>query len=126
MIDNKAKNREAVKKMADGIRFAFFLSLITNAYDIYSFINLHGQAHQGFSIVFGILGTILIWQLSQALRSEKKHALYYWLALLAAGYVRWIFVDDAFNVNMLSIGLLFLGIALTLRIANWMRKGVLT
>jgi hypothetical protein len=126
MIDNNATNQQAPRKMANGVRMAFFLSLITDVYDIYRFINGSGELRQGISIAVGILGTILIWQLSRQLWVEKKQALYYWLALLFVGYIRYIFVDAAFELNLISIFLLALAIGLTLRMVIWTRNGVLT
>jgi hypothetical protein len=125
MVDNNVANQQAVRKMANGIRLAFFLSLITNLYDIYRFITMSGELREGFSIAFGILGTILLWQLSSKLQQEKKQALYYWLALLFIGYVRYIFVDATFSLSVVSVGLLLLAVVLTLRIVFWMRNGVL-
>ena len=125
MNNDNTTNQQAVRKMAQGIRFAFFLSLITNVYEIYRFINESGELREGISIAFGILGTILLWQLSSTLQTEKKQALYYWLALLFVGYIRYIFVDGAFSLSVISIGLLLLALVLTLRIVFWMRNGVL-
>jgi hypothetical protein len=126
MIDNHAPNQQAVRKMASGVRMAFFLSLITDLYDIYRFVDTSGELRQGISIAVGIFGTILIWQLSRQLQAEKKQALYYWLALLFVGYIRYIFVDAAFDLNVVSILLLSLAIGLTLRMVIWMRNGLLT
>jgi hypothetical protein len=63
MVANNVENQQAVQKMANQIRVAFFLSLLTNLYDIYHFINTSGEFRQGMSIMFGVLGTGLIWQL---------------------------------------------------------------
>lgn len=125
MVDNNVANHQAVRKMANGIRFAFFISLITNMYDIYRFITMSGELREGISIALGILGTMLLWQLSSKLQAEKKQTLYYWLALLFIGYIRYIFVDAAFSLSIVSMGLLLFAIMLTLRIVFWMRNGVL-
>lgn len=125
MVDNNVANHQAVRKMASGIRFAFFISLITNMYDIYRFITMSGELREGISIALGILGTMLLWQLSSKLQAEKKQTLYYWLALLFIGYIRYIFVDAAFSLSIVSMGLLLFAIMLTLRIVFWMRNGVL-
>jgi hypothetical protein len=125
MSNNNAINQQAFRKMANGIRLAFFLSLITNIFDIYDFISETGELREGMSIAFGILGTILLWQLSSTLRAEKKQALYYWLGLLFVGYIRYIFVDAAFTLNIFSMVLLLLAVTLTFRIVFWMRSGVL-
>ncbi len=124
-MTDKNVNHQAVGKMADGVRIAFLLSLITNVYDIYNFIKAAGDTRQGISIALGIVGTILIWLVSKELRAEKKRALYFWLVLLSLGYFRWVFIDAAFAVNVISIALLFLAIILTVRIVIWMREGVL-
>jgi hypothetical protein len=126
MNNGNTINQQAVRKMAHGIRLAFFLSLLTNVYEIYRFINKSGELREGISIAFGILGTILLWQLSSKLQAEKKQALYYWLALLFVGYIRYIFVDGAFSLSVVSVGLLLLAVVLTLRIVSWMRNGVIS
>jgi hypothetical protein len=125
MIDNGTKNRAQITKMTTGVRVAFFLSLLTNAYDLYRFI-MPGTPRQGLSIALGIVGTLLIWQLSRELRAEKKQAMYYWLALILLGYARWAFVDAAFRLSVFSIFLLGLAIMITFRMASWMRNGMLT
>ncbi len=125
MIDKNAKNHEAVRKMADGIRIAFFLSLITNVYEIYHFVSVGGESRQGISIAVGTLGTILILLASKELRAEKKQALYFWLALLLIGSFRWVFVDAAFDLNIITFTLLLFVILLTLRMVMWTRDGIL-
>ena len=125
MVANTVVNQPACRKMAQGIRLAFYLSLITNVYDIYRFINTSGELREGISIAFGILGTILLWQLSSKLQAEKKQALYYWLALLFVGYIRYIFVDGAMSLSVIAMGLLLLAAVLTVKIAFWTRDGVL-
>jgi hypothetical protein len=125
MIDINTTNQQTVRKTANGITLAFFLSLITNVYDVYRFINRPGELREGISIALGILGTLLLWQLSSTLRAEKKQALYYWLALLFIGYIRWIFVDAAFSLNILSMVLMALAVVFSLRMIFWMRNGVL-
>jgi hypothetical protein len=124
-MDNTATNQQAVRKMANGIRFAFFLSLITDIYDIYRFMTASGGLRQGISIAIGILGTVILWQLASTLRAEKKQALYHWLILLFIGAIRWIFVDAAFTLNVFSMVLLALAVMFTLRMIFWMRNGVL-
>jgi hypothetical protein len=126
MIVKNAKNQQSVRKMADSMKTVFYLSLATNAYDIYRFISASGEIRQGIGIVLGIIGTILLWQFSKALQAEKKQALYYWLAVGLLGYSRWIFVDATFDFNALSAILLSFAVMLTLRIAFWTRNGVLT
>lgn len=126
MTDKNAKDREAVWKFANGVRTAFFLSVIINIYDVYRFINASGEIRQGIGIALGILGTILLWLVSRELRTEKKQALYFWLGMGLLGYFRGVFIDDAFDVNVISILILFFVIAVTLRMAIWTRNGVLT
>jgi hypothetical protein len=125
MVNNNVNNQQAVQKMANQIRVAFFLSLLTNLYDIYHFINTFGEFRQGMSITFGVLGTALIWQLGRELRAGKKLALYYWLAALLIGIARWVFVDATFELNIVSTVILALGIAITLKMAFWARSRVL-
>ena len=126
MTDKNAKNQQSVRKMADSMKTVFYLSLATNAYDVYRFMSAPGEIRQGIGIVLGIIGTILIWQFGKALRAEKKQALYYWLVVGLLGYSRWIFVDATFDLNILSMILLSLAVMLTLRIAFWTRNGALT
>lgn len=111
--------------MANQIRVAFFLSLLTNLYDIYHFINASGELRQGMSITLGALGTGLIWLIGKELRAGKKLALYYWLGLLLAGTSRWVFLDAAFEWNILFIVILALVIGMTLKIVFWTRSRVL-
>ena len=125
MTNNNAQTQEHVRKMADIIKTVFYLSLATNAYDIYRFMSAPGEVRQGISIALGLTGTILLWQFSKALRAEKKNALYYWLAVGLLGYSRWIFVDATFDFNALSAILLSFAVILTLRIISWMRNGAL-
>ncbi len=125
MVDHNAKNQQAVQKMANQIRVAFFLSLLTNLYDIYHFINASGELRQGMSITLGALGTGLIWLIGKELRAGKKLALYYWLGLLLAGTSRWVFLDAAFEWNILFIVILALVIGMTLKIVFWTRSRVL-
>lgn len=125
MVDHNVKNQNAVQKMANQVRVAFFLSLLTDLYGIYHFINSSGDFRQGLSILVGLLGTGLMWQFSRELRAGKKLALVYWLGLLLAGTSRWIFLDPAFQLNMVSIVIFVFAIALTLRMAFWARSRVL-
>lgn len=125
MVDNDVKNQQAVQKMANGIRVAFFLSLLTSLYDIYHFINTSGGFRQGMSITFGVLGTGLMWQLGRELRAGKKLSLYYWLGLLLVGTSRWVFVDAAFELNIVSMVTLTLAIVITLKMVFWARSRVL-
>ena len=115
-----------MQKMVNGVKLAFFLSLATNIYQVYGFMNEPGELLGGVSIALGIVGTLLIWQFSRALQAEKKQALYYWLGLLLAGYIRWVFVDATFNLNLVSIVLMILAIVFTLRIVNWVKNKSLT
>jgi hypothetical protein len=126
MTDKNAKNQESVRKMAASMRTVFYLSLATNAYDVYRFMRAPGEVRQGIGIALGIIGTILLWQFSKALRAEKKQALYYWLAVGLLGYSRWIFIDATFDLNVLSVILLSFAVMLTLRMVFWMRNGALT
>jgi hypothetical protein len=114
-----------VKKMANQIRVAFFLSLLTNLYDMYHFINASGELRQGMSIMLGILGTGLIWLMGRELHAGKKLALYYWLGLLLVGTARWVFVDAAFQWNILSIVVLAFVIGMTPKMVFWTRSRVL-
>jgi hypothetical protein len=125
MVDHNAKNQQAVQNMANRIRVAFFLSLLTNLYDIYHFINASGELRQGMSITLGALGTGLIWLIGKELRAGKKLALYYWLGLLLAGTSRWIFLDAVFEWNILSIVILAFVIGMTLKMVFWTRSRVL-
>ena len=125
MIDNNVKNQRAVQKTANEIRVAFLLSLLTNLYDIYHFLNTSGEVRQGMSILVGVLGTGLLWQLSRELRAGKKLALYYWLGLLFVGTSRWVFLDAAFELSIVSIVVLTLAMAITLKMASWTRNRVL-
>ena len=125
MDDHNAKNQQAVQKMANQIRVAFFLSLLTNLYDIYHFIDASGELRQGMSITLGALGTGLIWLIGTELRAGKKLALYYWLGLLLVGTSRWVFVDTAFEWNIFSMVILALIIGITLKMVFWTRSRVL-
>ena len=125
MVANTIVNQSAVQKMAQGIRLAFYLSLIINVYDIYRFIDKSGELREGISVAFGILGTMLLWQLSNKLQAEKKQALYYWFALLFVVYIRFIFVDRAMSISLIGMGLLLLAAVLTVKIVFWTRDGVL-
>jgi len=126
MLDKNAISRESVHKMADGLRAVVFLSLAVTAIEIYGSSREPGEIRQGISIALGILGTILIWQFSRELRAEKKQALFYWLATCLLGYVRWVFVDATFDLNILSMILISLAVILTLRIITWVQNGLLT
>jgi hypothetical protein len=126
MINNIAKNHQPVRRLAASIRTVVFLSLATNIYEIYRFINQPEGIREGLSIALGILGTILIWQFGKELQAEKKQALLYWLAAVFAGLIRWIFIDVTFNFNIFSVLLLVLSVVLTLRITLWTRNGLLT
>ena len=125
MVDNNVNDQQAVQKMSNQIGVAFFLSLLTNLYDIYHFINTSGEFRQGMSITFGVLGTALIWQFGRELRAGKKLALYYWLGLLLVGTSRWVFVDAAFELNIVSMVILALAIGITLKMVFWARSRVL-
>ena len=125
MVANNVNNQQAVQKMANQIRVAFFLSLLTNLYDIYHFINTSGEFRQGMSIAFGVLGTALIWQLGRELRAGKKLALYYWFGLLLVGTSRWVFEDATFELNIVSMVILALVIGITLKMVFWARSRML-
>ncbi len=125
MIDNNVKNQKAVQKMANEIRVAFFLSLLTNLYDIYQFIDNSGEVRQGLSILLGVLGTGLIWHVGRELRAGRKLALYSWLGLLLAGASRWIFIDAAFELNIFSMVMVAFVIGVTLKLVFWTRSRVL-
>jgi hypothetical protein len=125
MDDKDVKHQQAVQNMANQIRVAFFLSLLTNLYDVYHFTNTSAEFRQGMSILFGVLGTGLIWLIGRELRAGKKLALYYWLGLLLAGTSRWVFLDGAFELNILSMVILALGITITLKMVVWTRSRVL-
>ena len=125
MDDSNANNQQAVQKMANQIRIAFFLSLLTNLYDIYRFIDTSGELRQGMSVLFGVLGTGLVWLIGRELRAGKRLALYYWLGLLLVGTSRWVFLDGAFEWNILSMVVLALGITITLKMVVWTRTRVL-
>ena len=125
MVDHNVKHQQAVQKMANEIRVAFFLSLLTNLYDMYRFINSSGEFNQGMSITFGTLGTALIWQIGRELRAGKKLALYYWLGLLLVGTSRWVFFDGVFEMNIISIVVLALAFAVTLKMVFWAQNRVL-
>jgi hypothetical protein len=126
MTDKNEKNREAVRKLADNMRIVFFLALVISAYDLYRFMNAPGEIRQGIGIALGISGTILVWLMYRELRAEKKQALSFWLGGVLLGYLRWIFIDAAFDLNVISIILTFVTIVFTLRIVIWVRNGVLT
>ena len=125
MVDHNAKNQQTIQKMANGIRVAFFLSLLTDLYDIYHFINTSGELRQGISITLGLLGTGLIWQFGRELRAGKKLALYTWLGLLLVGTSRWVFVDAAFELSIVSMVILALAMMITLKMVFWARSRVL-
>jgi hypothetical protein len=125
MDNTSVNNQQAVQKMANGIRVAFFLSLLTDLYAIYDFINASGELRHGMSILLGVLGTGFMWLMGRELRAGKKLALYYWLGLLLVGSSRWIFLDAAFELNILSIALLASFIAITLKMVFWTRSRVL-
>ena len=126
MADKNAKNQESIHKMADSMKIVFYLSLATNAVEVYRFMSSSGEIRQGIGIVLGIIGAILLWHLSKMLRAERKQALYYWLAVGLLGYSRWIFVEATFDFNVWSFILLSLAVTLTLRIMSWTRSGALT
>jgi hypothetical protein len=125
-MDKNSNNRALMQKTINGIKVAIFLSLATDVYEVYGFVNESGGLRKGISIALGILGTVLIWQFGRALRAEKKQALFYWLIAVAVGMVRWIFIDATFSLTVLSILLLALFVTLTLRVVVWTRNGLLT
>ena len=125
MVATNVKNQQAVQNMAGQIRAAFFLSLLTNLYELYDFFNTAGDLRQGVSIMLGILGTGLLWFISKELRSGRKLALYYWLGLLLAGASRWVLVNAALEWNILSMILLALLTGITLKLVVWTRNSVL-
>jgi hypothetical protein len=124
-MNKTSKNRALMQKMIDGIKIAVFLSLANNAYEVYKFVNEPDGFRRGISIALGILGTILLYQFGRELREEKKQALFYWLAAVIAGMVRWIFLDATFSASILAILLLVLSLILTLRVVVWTRNGLL-
>jgi hypothetical protein len=126
MIDKNAKNRQLVQKTVNSMRMVALLSLITNAYELYGFLNTTGTVRQMPSITLGIIGTMLIWLFAGQLQAEKKQALYYWLAVIAIGMVRWVFVAAVFDINILSIILISMVVVFTLRMTGWVRSGALT
>ena len=126
MLDQSIQNQTAVQKMAGSMRTVFFLSLATNAFDVYRFASAPGELRQGINAALGILGTIMVWQLSRSLRAGKKQSLFYWLAMVVLGYTRFIFVDAAFELNILTVLLICSAIVLTLKIFLWTRNGALT
>ena len=126
MIDDNAKFRKAMQRMANSMRTVFYISLMINIYDIYRFFNTAGEVRKGVSISLGIIGTILIWQFGRELRAGKKEALSYWLAAVMTGMIRWIFVDATFTFSIFSILILALSAILTLRVTLWTRSGLLT
>jgi hypothetical protein len=89
-------------------------------------MNAPGEIRQGIGIALGILGTILTWLIYRELRAEKKQALSFWLAGVLLGYLRWVFIDATFDLNVISIILILVTIVFTLRIVIWVRNGVLT
>ena len=115
-----------MQKMIDGIKVAVFLSLATDVYEVYGFVNEPSGFRKGISLALGILGTVLIWQFGRALRAEKKQSLFYWLIAILAGMVRWIFIDATFSLNVLSMLVLALSVTLALRVVIWTRNGLLT
>jgi hypothetical protein len=125
-MNKNSNNHASMQKVINGIKVAVFLSLATDVYEVYGFLNDPGGFRKGISIALGILGTVLIWQFGRALRAEKKQALFYWLIAILAGMVRWIFIDATFSLNVLSILLLALFVTLTLRVVVWTRNGLLT
>ena len=124
MVTN-VKNQQAVQKMAGQIRAAFFLSLLTNLYEGYHFFNASGDFRQAVNILLGVLGTGLLWFLSQELRFGKRLALYYWLGLLLVGASRWVLLNAGFEWNILSTVMLALFIGVTLKLVIWTRDRVL-
>jgi hypothetical protein len=125
MIDNNVENQQAVQKMANQIRFAFFLCLLTSLFEVYHFLNSSGELRQGMSIALGLLGTGLIWQVGRELRAGKKLALYYWLGMLFIGTSRSVFLDAPFEWNIVSMAILALATGITLRMVFWARSSVL-
>jgi hypothetical protein len=125
-MDKNSKKHASMQKMIAGIKVAVFLSLATDVYEVYGFVNEPGGFRKGISIALGILGTVLIWQFGRALRAEKKQALFYWLIAVVVGMGRWIFIDATFSLNVLSLLLLALFVTLTLRVVVWTRNGLLT
>jgi len=126
MVNKNAINQAPVRKMADNMKTVVYLSLAVNAFEIYGFVREPAGVRQAISIALGIVSTILIWQFSRELRAEKKQALVYWLVIGLLGYVRWVFIDAAFDFNILSMILISFAIFLTLRILTWVRNGLLT
>jgi hypothetical protein len=125
-MDQAPKNQISIRKMADGVRVAVFLSLASNIYQIYQFMKEPGDVAQAISIGLGIVGTFLIWKCSQELRAEKKQALHYWLALALTGYVRWMFIDGTFDLNVASMLVMSIMVIFTARIMIWIRNKSLT
>jgi len=121
-MDKNSKNQVFMQKMKDGIKLAVFLSLATNIYEVYGFVNDPSGFRKGISIALGIIATLLIWQFSKELQAEKRQALYYWLVLSLIGYIRWIFIDATFSLNVVSILLMLLTIVFTSRIVLWVRN----
>jgi predicted neutral ceramidase superfamily lipid hydrolase len=126
MIDKNAKNRKLVQRTVNSMKMVAVLSLITNLYQVYGFVNAAGDVRQMLSIALGIAGTILIWQLAIQLQAGKKQSLYYWLMVIAVGMIRWIFVDAIFELNILSIILISMVAIFTMRMTVWVRSEVLT
>ena len=125
MTDIAIQQRNAVQSMADGMRTVFFLSLLTNAFEMYRFAVEPGDLRQGLSSALGLPGTALIWLLGRQLRAGKKQALNSWLGAALLGYTRFIFIDGTFELNILTMVVLCLAIGLTMRMILWVRHGLL-
>jgi hypothetical protein len=126
MTDNNAKNRELVQRTVKSMKTVALLSLMTNVYQLYGFFDKAGNFRQLPGVALGIIGTILIWLFARQLQAEKKQSLYYWLMVVAIGMIRWLFVDAAFDLNILSIILISMVVIFTLRMTVWVRSEVLT
>ena len=125
-MDKNSKKHVSMQKVINGIKVAVFLSLATDVYEVYGFVNEPGGFRKGISIALGILGTVLLWQFGRALHAEKKQALFYWLIVVAVGMIRWIFIDATFSLNVLSMLVLALSVTLALRVVIRTRNGLLT
>jgi len=125
MNSNKEKELGSIHNMADGIKMAFYLSLAVTIYEVYKFLGRVMDTRQSINIVLGIVGTLLLWQLSRKLGETKKQAVFYWLAVVLLGYTRLI-LDDGYRIlNLPSIALIVLFVVFTVRMVVWVRRGLL-
>lgn len=125
-MNNNTTTLEQIQKMANGVKLAALLSLATNIYEMYGYLNEPTGFQNAISLVVGMIGTILIWLFGRELQAQKKQALFYWVGLLVMGMGRLLFSGAALSLNVLSIALVVLLAVMTSRLVVWTRNKALT